>query len=80
MAWRWIDDPYRVFVSEVMLQQTQVERVAKKYPEFIAAFPAAGRLADAPLGGILKVWQGMGYNRRALSLKKAAEMMRGDGR
>ncbi len=72
MPWRWIDDPYRVLVSEVMLQQTQVERVMKKYPEFIRAFPTVQRLAVASLGDILAVWQGMGYNRRALALSRAA--------
>jgi A/G-specific adenine glycosylase len=55
-----------------MLQQTQVERVNKKYPEFIATFPAFADLADAPLHKILAVWQGMGYNRRAIALQACA--------
>ncbi|MFZ0005596.1 A/G-specific adenine glycosylase [Methanoregula sp.] len=75
MLWRHTDDPYRIFVSEIMLQQTQVERVAVKYPEFIDAFPDFASLARAPLTDVLKVWQGMGYNRRAISLKKSAEKM-----
>ena len=73
MAWRETTDPYRIYVSEVMLQQTQVERVRTKYPEFIAAFPDFPSLARAPLEDILRVWQGMGYNRRAKLMKAAAE-------
>jgi A/G-specific adenine glycosylase len=73
LAWRRTRDPYRIFVSEIMLQQTQVSRVAIKYPEFIAAFPDFESLAAAPLRDVLAVWQGMGYNRRARSLKEAAE-------
>jgi len=73
MPWRRTKNPYRIFVSEIMLQQTQVERVLKKYDEFIAAFPDLKSLAKAPLNKLLKVWSGMGYNRRALSMKKTAE-------
>lgn len=73
MAWRETLDPYCIYVSEVMLQQTQVERVKIKYPEFIKAFPDFPSLARAPLGEILRVWQGMGYNRRAKLMKAAAE-------
>ncbi|MHB8163833.1 MAG: A/G-specific adenine glycosylase [Methanoregula sp.] len=73
MAWRDTTDPYRIFVSEIMLQQTQVERVTVKYPEFLAAFPDFRTLAQAPLADILAVWQGMGYNRRAISLQKSAQ-------
>ena len=73
MVWRHTTDPYRIVVSELMLQQTQVERVAIKFPLFIAAFPDFAALAAAPLHEILAVWQGMGYNRRALFLKKIAE-------
>ncbi|WP_232385640.1 HhH-GPD family protein [Methanoregula boonei] len=75
MLWRHTDDPYRILVSEIMLQQTQVDRVAIKYPEFIAAFPDAAALARAPLADVLAAWQGMGYNRRAVALKKSAEKM-----
>lgn len=73
MAWRDTTDPYRIFVSEIMLQQTQVERVTVKYPEFITAFPDFRTLAQAPLADILTIWQGMGYNRRAISLQKCAQ-------
>jgi len=72
MPWRRTRDPYRILVSEIMLQQTQVERVLQKYAEFIRTFPDLQALARAPLSRVLRVWQGMGYNRRALSLKKLA--------
>jgi A/G-specific adenine glycosylase len=72
MPWRNTKDPYAVLVSEIMLQQTQVERVMLKYPEFIHAFPDFGSLASAPFPEILRIWQGMGYNRRAKFLKEIA--------
>ena len=72
MAWRNTTDPYPILVSEIMLQQTQVERVNTKFPEFIHAFPDFAALAAAPLGNVLTVWQGMGYNRRAIALQKCA--------
>ena len=72
MAWRNTTDPYLILVSEIMLQQTQVERVKIKFPEFIAAFPDFASLAVAPLDKVLTVWQGMGYNRRAIALQKCA--------
>lgn len=73
LPWRHTTDPYRILVSEVMLQQTQVERVTKKYPAFLAAFPTLPDLAEAPLHKLLEVWQGMGYNRRAVALRKCAQ-------
>lgn len=72
MPWRETRDPYRILVSEVMLQQTQVERVRYKYDEFLTAFPTVSDLAAASLPEVLKVWQGLGYNRRALALKRCA--------
>jgi A/G-specific adenine glycosylase len=72
LTWRRTRDPYHILVSEIMLQQTQVERVREKYPAFIAAFPDFPSLAGAPLSDVLAVWQGMGYNRRAISLQKCA--------
>jgi A/G-specific adenine glycosylase len=78
MPWRRTRNPYRIFISEVMLQQTQVERVGRKYGEFIRAFPDFSALAKASLSEVLGVWQGMGYNRRAISLKKAAEIIMDD--
>jgi A/G-specific adenine glycosylase len=75
LPWRETDDPYRIFVSEMMLQQTQVERVIGKYGEFLAAFPDFRTLASAPLRDVLAAWQGLGYNRRALSLHRAARLV-----
>jgi len=72
LPWRNTEDPYKIFVSEVMLQQTQVSRVIEKYGSFLCAFPDIYSLAQAPLREILRVWQGMGYNRRAMALKQAA--------
>jgi A/G-specific adenine glycosylase len=72
MTWRNTTDPYQILVSEIMLQQTQVERVTIKFPEFIRAFPDFSSLAAAPLAQVLTVWQGMGYNRRAIALQKCA--------
>ena len=72
MPWRHTVDPYQILVSEIMLQQTQVQRVETKYEEFIAAFPNFRSLARAPLREVLRVWQGMGYNRRAMALQKIA--------
>lgn len=72
LAWRRTTDPYRILVSEIMLQQTQVDRVTRKYPVFIAAFADFPSLAVSPLADVLAAWQGMGYNRRALFLQKCA--------
>jgi A/G-specific adenine glycosylase len=72
MPWRHTSDPYQILVSEIMLQQTQVERVILKFPEFITTFPNFSALATATLGDVLTAWQGMGYNRRAISLQKCA--------
>lgn len=73
LPWRKRVTPYRVLVSEIMLQQTQVERVIEKYREFLAAFPSVASLAKAPTARLLRIWSGMGYNRRALSLQKLAQ-------
>ncbi len=67
--------PYAVFVSELMLQQTQTSRVLEKYPEFLSRFPDFNALAAAPLQDVLQQWQGLGYNRRALALKRSAEQV-----
>lgn len=66
-------DPYHIMVSEVMLQQTQVDRVVPKYLNFIKHFPDVDALAKAPLIEIMRVWQGLGYNRRAKYLQAAAQ-------
>ncbi len=73
LPWRKRPTPYRVLVSEIMLQQTQVERVIEKYREFLAAFPDFSSLAKAPLPRLLRIWSGLGYNRRALALKALAQ-------
>ena len=75
LPWRHTHDPYRIMVSEVMLQQTQVERVAAKYSEFIKTYPTVTSLAEAPTGDVLRLWKGMGYNRRALYLHQAAKII-----
>src|SRR6185437_9030478 len=66
-------DPYKILVSEVMLQQTQVGRVLPKYQQFLSRFPDVKSLATAPLGDVLKMWNGLGYNRRAKFLWLAAQ-------
>ena len=73
MPWRDVDDPYAVLVSEVMLQQTQVARVLPAYERWMEAFPDVRTLAGAPLPAVLERWQGLGYNRRALRLKRTAQ-------
>lgn len=73
LPWRRTRDPYKIWLSEVMLQQTQVARVETRWQEWLYRFPTVGDLAAAPVSDVLAAWQGMGYNRRALSLKKAAE-------
>lgn len=72
LPWRKTDDPYKILVSEVMLQQTQVDRVIPKYKEFLRAFPTIRSLGKAPLLDVLKIWSGLGYNRRAKFLRDAA--------
>lgn len=75
MPWRETREPWRILVSEVMLQQTQVDRVRGRYGEFLAAFPDAASLAAAPLERVLAAWQGLGYNRRAVALQRAAGLL-----
>lgn len=78
MPWRDNTDPYYVLVSELMLQQTQVDRVIPKFNAFIEAFPNASTLAEASLGDVLRLWSGLGYNRRAKYLHSAAQMITRD--
>lgn len=73
LPWRKTKDPYRILVSEMMLQQTQVDRVIPYYKRFLKRFPTAGALAEAPLREVLKEWSGLGYNRRAKFLHLAAQ-------
>lgn len=73
MPWRQDTRPYYIMVSEIMLQQTQVERVIPKFEAFIKQFPDENTLAAAPLSDVLKLWSGLGYNRRAKFLHEAAK-------
>lgn len=78
LPWRRTANPYRILVSEIMLQQTQVERVLGKYREFLKAFPDFQTLNKAPLSAVLSAWQGMGYNRRSIALKEIAKRVTKD--
>ena len=73
LPWRDIDDPYAVLVSEIMLQQTQVARVIPAFESFMARFPTPAALAAAPVAAVVTAWQGLGYNRRAVALHRAAQ-------
>jgi A/G-specific adenine glycosylase len=73
LPWRKTADPYRIMVSEMMLQQTQVPRVIEKYKEFLKEFSTVRALAKAPLSNVLRVWSGLGYNRRGKYLQDAAK-------
>jgi A/G-specific adenine glycosylase len=75
LPWRKTHDAYKVLVSEIMLQQTQVERVVPFYTNFLKKFPTVQVLAKAPLGEVLIMWQGLGYNRRAKMLHAAAKQV-----
>jgi A/G-specific adenine glycosylase len=75
LPWRETSDPYKIILSELMLQQTQVKRVIEKYEGFLRRFPTIESVARAPLRAILEQWQGLGYNRRALALKNLAAMV-----
>ncbi|HEU5432119.1 MAG TPA: A/G-specific adenine glycosylase [Thermomicrobiales bacterium] len=72
LPWRRTRDPYRVLVSEVMLQQTQVERVIPYYETFLERFPTVQALASAPTSAVIQSWAGLGYNRRAVNLQRTA--------
>src|SRR5438477_10576463 len=73
LPWRKTRNPYRILVSEFMLQQTQVERVLPKYRAFVKRFPTFQRLAAASAADVLREWRGLGYNSRAVRLKRIAE-------
>jgi A/G-specific adenine glycosylase len=75
LPWRATDDPYAILVSEVMLQQTQVDRVLPKYQQFLTAFPTLADLAKAPTGDVISVWVPLGYNRRAVNLQAIARQV-----
>ena len=73
LPWRQTRDPYHILVSEIMLQQTQAERVIPKYREFLNRFPTIQSLAAASTAEVIKVWAGLGYNRRAVYLQRTAQ-------
>ena len=75
LPWRKTTNPYRIVVSEIMLQQTQVDRVIPKYKLFLKTFPTFKALAQAQPSQVLKIWQGLGYNRRALALHKLSQIV-----
>ena len=75
LPWRRINDPYAIMVSEFMLQQTQVPRVVPKFIAWMERFPTLARLAVAPADEVLGLWSGLGYNRRALALHRASQLL-----
>jgi len=79
LPWRRTTDPYAILVSEIMLQQTQVERVSPRYVAWLERWPTAEALACAPVAEVIRAWQGLGYNRRALALHRAARVISESG-
>lgn len=75
LPWRITQSAYYTLVSEIMLQQTQVDRVIPKFNQFVSAFPSLQSLATATVANVIKHWQGLGYNRRGLNLQRAAQMV-----
>jgi A/G-specific adenine glycosylase len=79
LPWRRTRDPYAILVSEVMLQQTQVERVVPRYPAWLERWPTIEALAAASPADVIREWQGLGYNRRAVNLHRAARYVAAHG-
>jgi A/G-specific adenine glycosylase len=79
LPWRRTRDPYAILVSEVMLQQTQVARVVPRYLRWLGRWPTVASLAAAPSADVIRAWQGLGYNRRALNLQRAAREVAANG-
>ena len=79
LPWRRTRDPYAILVSEVMLQQTQVERVIPRYLAWLERWPTVAALAAAPVANVIREWQGLGYNRRGLNLHRAAQKIAAEG-
>src|SRR4051812_14918889 len=73
LPWRRTRDPYAILVSEVMLQQTRVSRVVPRYTDWLERWPTVQALAAASTADVIRAWQGLGYNRRAVSLHRAAQ-------
>ena len=79
LPWRKTRDPYAILVSEVMSQQTQVERVVPRWQRWLERWPTVEALAAAPAADVIREWQGLGYNRRALALHRAAQQVAAHG-
>jgi A/G-specific adenine glycosylase len=79
LPWRGTRDPYAILVSEVMLQQTQVDRVVPRYRAWLERWPTVESLAAAPAADVIREWQGLGYNRRGLNLHRAAHLIAAEG-
>ena len=79
LPWRRTRDPYAILVSEVMLQQTQVTRVEPRYLRWLERWPTVRELAAAPTGDVIREWQGLGYNRRAVNLQRSARVVAESG-
>ncbi|MBZ0253785.1 MAG: A/G-specific adenine glycosylase, partial [Candidatus Methylomirabilis sp.] len=79
LPWRRARDPYRIWLSEIMLQQTRVDTVIPYFERFLARFPSVQALAEAPMDDVLKLWEGLGYYSRARNLKAAAERVSASG-
>jgi A/G-specific adenine glycosylase len=79
LPWRHTRDPYAILVSEVMLQQTQVSRVVPRYLEWLRRWPTVSQLAAASPADVIRAWHGLGYNRRAVSLHRAARVVAAHG-
>jgi len=79
LPWRKTRDPYAILVSEVMAQQTQVERVVPRWEHWLERWPTVGALASATAADVIREWQGLGYNRRALNLHRAAQHVAAHG-
>src|SRR5205823_7233686 len=79
LPWRRTRDPYAILVSEVMLQQTQVPRVVPRYLDWLERWPTVEALASAPRADVIRAWQGLGYNRRAVNLHRAAQALAAAG-
>jgi A/G-specific adenine glycosylase len=79
LPWRGTRDPYAVLVSEVMAQQTQIDRVVPRWERWLERWPTVESLAAAPAADVIREWQGLGYNRRALSLHRAAQQVAANG-
>ncbi len=79
LPWRQTKDPYAILVSEIMLQQTQVDRVLPRYLEWLERWPTIQQLAAASPADVIRAWQGLGYNRRAIALHRAARAVAREG-